>query len=36
MIVVDRAHVAQLVEHRDVIREAVSSTAAGQILRVLK
>ena len=32
----DRAPVAQLVEHRAVMREVVSSTPAGPTLRVLK
>ena len=32
----DRAPVAQLVEHRVVMREVVSSTPAGPTLRVLK
>ena len=32
----NREPVAQLVEHRDVMREVVSSTPAGPTLRVLK
>ena len=32
----DRAPVAQLIEHRVVTREVVSSTPAGPTLRVLK
>ena len=32
----DRAPIAQLVEHRVVMREVVSSTPAGPTLRVLK
>ena len=32
----DRAPVAQLIEHRVVMREVVSSTPAGPTLRVLK
>ena len=32
----DRVPVAQLVEHRAIMREVVSSTLAGPTLRVLK